>query len=435
MRILVVGSGGREHALVWKLSQSSKVDKIYCAPGNGGIAKIATCLPIKETEIDQLVHFAKENSIDLTVVGPESSLIAGIVDRFREEDLAIFGPNQQAARIEGSKHFAKDLMKKYRIPTADYQVFTDGQAAKEYVYQKGAPIVVKADGLASGKGVVVAHSIEEAIQAIEDAMENGVFGAAGRKLVIEEYLEGDELSLMAFVDGTTVRPMVLVQDHKPLYNGGKGPNTGGMGTYSPVPPYGKGVRELAMNEIIHLLVEGLAKEGIHYRGVLYAGLMMVQDRPYVIEFNARFGDPETQVVLPRLKTDLLDILLATANGELEQYQLEWDHRAAVCTILASGGYPSKYQVGYPITGLENVSDCFVFHAGTKEKAGRITTAGGRVLGVTALGEDLQQARQKVYNVIQQIHFENMYYRTDIAKSAASKQLTKDLGFLHQLAEA
>lgn len=422
MRILIIGAGGREHALVWKLSHSPNVEELYCAPGNGGIADMATCLPIKETEIDKLVEFAKAKAIDLTVVGPEVPLIAGIVDRFQSEGLVIFGPNQKAAQLEGSKQFAKDIMKRYQIPTAAYETFTDAEAAKAYVRHKGAPIVVKADGLAAGKGVIVAHSIEEAILAIEDCMEHAAFGEAGSKLVIEDFLEGTELSLMAFVDGTVIRPMVLAQDHKPVFNGGKGPNTGGMGTYSPVPPYGEETRERAMKEILTPMVQALQAEGIHYQGVLYAGLMMVEEQPYVIEFNARFGDPETQVVLPRLENDLAEVLYAVATGKLESISLDWKEDAAVCVILASGGYPGSYQTGYPITGISSSQvESMLFHSGTKQIAGETQTAGGRVLGVTAIGKDLIEAREQAYQTVQQIQFQDMHYRTDIALQAANHQ--------------
>ncbi|MBA4495481.1 phosphoribosylamine--glycine ligase [Paenactinomyces guangxiensis] len=418
MRILVIGNGGREHALVWKLAQSEKVTKIYCVPGNGGIESLAACVSLSVTDLDGLVRFAKEAGIDLTVVGPEVPLLEGIVDRFEAEGLRIFGPRKAAAQIEGSKRFAKELMVQYGIPTARFRSFTDAEQAKKYVREQGAPIVVKADGLAAGKGVVVAHSVEQAEQAIAQAMEKQVFGDAGKEVVIEEFLNGQEISLMAFLDGKTLQPMVAAQDHKPVYDHDQGPNTGGMGACSPVPQIPQHVIDQAIQTILLPTAEAFREEGIEYRGVLYAGLMVTPEGPKVIEFNARFGDPETQVVLPRLKTDLIDILLSVIGGRLADQKIEWNEEAAVCVVMAAGGYPGSYEKGKVIVGLpRDTRDQVVFHAGTKKADGQITTAGGRVLGVTALGSGIAEAREKAYQLVQQISFAQAHYRTDIAAKA------------------
>ncbi|TCS92790.1 phosphoribosylamine--glycine ligase [Hazenella coriacea] len=418
MRILVVGSGGREHAIIWKLSQSKKVSTIFCAPGNGGIRQLATCVPIEATDLEGLVSFAKEKKIDLTVVGPEIPLLEGIVDRFQQEGLAIFGPCKKAAQIEGSKRFAKEMMKKYKIPTAKFRSFTNPDKAKSYINKQGAPIVIKADGLAAGKGVVVAGTIEEAEEAISDAMEKQVFGDAGNTVVIEEFLQGQEISLMAFVDGSTYKPMVVAQDHKPAFDGDEGPNTGGMGTYSPVPQIPEAVVHEAIQTILEPMIHAFQQEKIHYQGILYVGLMVTSDGPKVIEFNARFGDPETQVVLPRLQTDLLEILLAVTEGRLDEQEVHWVEEAAVCVVMASGGYPGAYESGYIISGLPRKrKDSVCFHAGTKKEGSNILTAGGRVLAVTGLGQDLMEAREKAYQLVKQIHFSHVYYRTDIGLKA------------------
>lgn len=419
LRVLIIGSGGREHALLWKVSQSPQVKEIFVAPGNAGMASLATLVPISAENLDGLLQFALDQKMDLTIVGPEVPLLHGIVDQFQQAGLAIFGPNGQAAQIEGSKRFAKDLMKKYGIPTAGYQTFTDANEAKAYVRQVGAPIVIKADGLAAGKGVVVASTLEEAEQAITDAMEQKVFGSAGDLVVVEEYLTGQELSLMAFVDGTTVVPMVPAQDHKPAYDGDQGPNTGGMGTYSPVPQFTDDVLSTAVTTILEPMVQAFQQEGIDYRGVLYAGLMITADGPKVIEFNARFGDPETQVVLPRLTSDLVEIMLAVIEGHLHSNLVRWSELAAVCVVMAAGGYPGSYQKGLAITGLLNQfeKEKFVFHAGTKLEDSQLVTAGGRVLGVTALGEDLRVAQKNAYELVKQIHFSGVHYRKDIAEKA------------------
>lgn len=418
MKVLVVGSGGREHAIIWKLSQSPKVEKIYAAPGNGGIQGLAECVEIAATDLDGLLHFAQENQIDMTVVGPEVPLLLGIVDRFTEAGLSVFGPNQKAAKIEGSKRFAKELMKKYQIPTADFCAFTDPADAKEYIRKQGAPIVVKADGLAAGKGVIVAHTVAEAEKAVAEAMENKVFGEAGNEVVIEQFLSGQEVTLMAFMDGKTVKPMVVSQDHKPVFDGDQGPNTGGMGAYSPVPQTPENVIDEAVQTILLPTAKAFRQEGIEYKGVLYAGLMITECGPKVIEFNARFGDPETQAVIPRLETDLVEIMEAVINGELSKQEILWSDQATVCIILASGGYPGTYDKGFPIQGL-TVPDhnSMVFHAGTVQKEENWMTAGGRVLGVTARGEDIAEARKRAYQRVKNITFEKAHYRKDIADKA------------------
>lgn len=418
MKILVIGNGGREHALLLALAKSSRVSKLYCAPGNAGTAQLAENVAIDVTDIDQLVAFAMEQAIDLTVVGPELPLLAGIVDRFEQHNLAIFGPRQAAALIEGSKTFAKELMQKYNIPTAAYRVFTNSNDALAYVREQGAPIVIKADGLAAGKGVVVAQTVAEAEQAIIGAMEQKVFGEAGKQVVIEECLVGQEVSLMAFVSGSDFVPMVISQDHKPVYDGDQGPNTGGMGAYSPVPQIADTTVEQAISTIIEPMVQAFQQEGIDYRGVLYAGLMITADGPKVIEFNARFGDPETQVVLPRLKTDLVDVLLAVVEGRLNELQIQWDERAAVCVVMTAPGYPGSYPKGASITfPAQLAEDTAIVHAGTKEQAGEIVTAGGRVLGVTALAETIADSQQRAYQLVEQIQFEGAHYRKDIAAKA------------------
>ncbi len=418
MRILVVGRGGREHALIWKLKQSPRVSQIYAAPGNAGISKLATCVDIEEKDIASLVQFAKKKQIDLTVVGPEEPLLMGLVDQFQEHDLPVYGPTQAAARIEGSKRFAKALMEKYQIPTARYQAFDQADEAIAYVRKKGAPIVVKADGLAAGKGVILAETLEQAEAAINRCMKERAFGDAGREVVIEEYLYGQEISLMAFVDGKVVRPMVIAQDHKPVFDGDEGPNTGGMGAYSPVPQIEEEMIQRGIEEILIPMANALVEEGIHYQGVLYAGLMITSEGPKVIEFNARFGDPETQVVLPRLKSDLLDILLATLEGELSKVEIHWKHEAAVCVVMASEGYPRAYQTGFPITGLPEATESVIpFHAGTRHEGETVVTNGGRVLGITGLGKDLIEARAITYEAIDKIMFSGAHYRKDIASKA------------------
>jgi phosphoribosylamine--glycine ligase len=418
MRILVIGNGGREHAIIAKLAQSDRVSKIYCAPGNAGTALLAENVSIGVSEQENLAQFAMEHSVDLTVVGPEVPLLEGMVDRFEKLNLPIFGPNKAAATIEGSKTFAKEMMQKYNIPTSKYQVFTDSQEALAYVRDQGAPIVIKADGLAAGKGVVVAQTVEEAEQAIIESMDKKIFGDAGDQVVIEECLFGQEVSLMAFVDGKNVSPMVISQDHKPVFDGDKGPNTGGMGTYSPVPQIADETIQQAIDTIIYPMVDAFHQEGIYYKGVLYAGLMITEDGPKVIEFNARFGDPETQVVLPRLKTDLVDVLLAVVEGRLGELEIQWSDQAAVCVVMTSPGYPGSYPNGLVIQFPEQVEPgTFVIHAGTKEQDGEIVTAGGRVLGVTALGDTIEDSQRKAYETVKQIQFDGAHYRKDIASKA------------------
>jgi phosphoribosylamine---glycine ligase len=420
MKVLVIGSGGREHTIIWKLKQSSKVEKIYCAPGNAGIADIAECVDIKSYDINALLEFAKQNMIDLTIVGPERPLVEGIVDEFQKAGLKVFGPSKKAAQLEGSKAFAKKLMKKYKIPTASYQTFTDLKTAKEHIFMSKFPVVIKADGLAAGKGVTVATSLVEAIRALEDAMEKNVFGEAGGTVVIEDCLVGEEASILAFVDGKNYKIMVSSQDHKQIFDGDKGPNTGGMGTYSPAPVVTPSIMNQVDESVIKPMVAGMAKDGNPYQGILYAGLMITADGPKVIEFNCRFGDPETQVVLPRMKSDLLDAFMACVDGTVDQLDLSWHDEAAVCVVLSAEGYPGSYEKGKEIKGLEEFKDkedLFVFQAGTINEEGSIKTAGGRVLSVTALGEDIKGAIKKVYNNINKIQFEGMYYRKDIGKKA------------------
>lgn len=417
MRILIVGSGGREHAIAWALSKSDKVERLYCAPGNAGIAELAECVPISEDQFEPLTKFAKEQEIDLVVVGPEAPLFAGLVDVLEEAGLKAFGPRRNAAIIEGSKVFTKQLMRKYNIPTAAYESFDNYEEALAYLRKQRAPIVVKADGLAAGKGVTVAATLEEAERALREIMVDKVFGEAGAQVVIEEFLSGQEMSILAFVDGETVRPMVPSQDHKPVYDGDKGPNTGGMGTYSPVPHIPQSVVDEAIGTILIPAARAMVREGRPFRGVLYAGLMITEQGPKTVEFNCRFGDPETQVVLPRLKTDLTDIFMATVNGKLQEIEIEWSDEAAVCVVLASGGYPGPYEKGKPITGLDQVEQSVVFHAGTKLADGRIVTNGGRLLGVTALAKDIAEARARAYADIEKIRYEGKHYRTDIALKA------------------
>lgn len=416
MRVLVVGGGGREHALVWKISQSPRVEKIFCAPGNAGIAQLAHCVDIAADNLDGLLEFALKEQIDLTMVGPEVPLALGIVDKFTEKGLKIFGPSQKAAEIEGSKAFAKELMARYNIPTARYQVFTDGKKAKEYVRSLGVPCVVKADGLAAGKGVIVCAQLEEALQAVDEILLDNKFGSAGNKVVIEEFLEGQEVSMLAFTDGETIVPMVSAQDHKRAFDNDQGPNTGGMGAYSPAPIYTPDIHQFVQKNVLEATVKAMATENRPFKGVLYAGLMLTANGPKVLEFNARFGDPETQVVLPRLKTDLVAILEAVVNNQLDSIDIKWQKEAAVCVVLASGGYPGNYEKGKLITGFTDVpEDIQVFHAGTKMQNGQVVTNGGRVLGVTALGKDLREAISKVYTGVSSINFEGMHYRQDIGQ--------------------
>jgi len=416
MKVLVVGGGGREHALVWKLAQSPDVTKLYCAPGNGGIGEIAELVPLGAMDVDGIVNFSKAHQIDLVVVAPDDPLAIGMVDALETAGIKAFGPRKNAAVIEASKVFAKELMKKYRIPTADYRVFDNSRDAMEYVSQAELPLVVKADGLALGKGVLICHTRDEAIQAIRSIMEDKKFGSAGQRIVVEEFLTGPEVSVLAFTDGRTIKPMVSVQDHKRAFDQDKGPNTGGMGTFSPSRVYTEDIARECMETIFRPTVEAMNQEGRTFKGVLYFGLMLTEKGPRVLEYNARFGDPETQVVMPRLKTDLLKIMQAVVNEELDRIDIEWHEDAAVCVVMASGGYPEAYEKGFEITGLDQVanqSDIMVFHAGTKKEGEKFLTNGGRVLGVTARGSDLEEARRKAYDAVSRIHFKNAHYRRDI----------------------
>ncbi len=423
MKVLVIGGGGREHAIVWKLAQSNKVEKIYCSPGNAGISELAECIDISPNDHEGLVNFAKYEWIDMTIVGPEDPLSKGIVDAFEKNGLKIMGPSKAAAEIEASKVFAKEFMKKYNIPTAEYRVFTSYIHAEEYVRMKGAPIVIKADGLAAGKGVIVAKTVDEAIDALKKIMKEKAFGDAGERVVVEECLTGEEASYLVFTDGETILPMASSQDHKRVFDNDEGPNTGGMGAYSPAPVVSPDVEEKIMEKVMKPAIRGLKKEGRQYKGVLYAGLMIKDGQPYVLEFNCRFGDPETQPLLTRLNTDLLEIAIAIAEGKLSSMMLEWKPEASVCVVAASGGYPGSYEKGKPIKGLDKVKeikDVVVFHAGTSFKDGQIVTSGGRVLGLTALGADIKEARDRAYQAIKLIEFDGMHYRKDIALKALKR---------------
>lgn len=419
MKVLIVGSGGREHAIAWKVAQSPRVDKIYCAPGNAGIEEFAECVPIGAMEFDKLVTFAKEKEIDLTVIGMDDPLVGGVVDAFEAEGLRVFGPRKNAAILEGSKAFSKDLMKKYNIPTAAYENFTDPQAALAYLETAKFPIVLKADGLALGKGVLICNTLEEAKDGVKEIMEDKKFGSAGNAMVIEEFMTGREVSVLSYVDGKTIKPMTSAQDHKRAMDGDQGLNTGGMGTFSPSPFYTPEVDEFCRKYIYQTTVDAMAAEGREFKGIIFFGLMLTEDGPKVLEYNARFGDPEAQVVLPRMKTDIIEVFEACIDGTLDQVDLQFEDNAAVCVVLASDGYPVSYKKGFPIRGLENFKDrdgYYVFHAGTAKKDGRIVTNGGRVLGVVAKGDDLKKARANAYEAIKLVEFENKYYRHDIGKA-------------------
>ena len=423
MKVLVVGGGGREHALVWKISQSPKVTRIYAAPGNAGIAGLAECAPIKADDIPGLLAFAKTKAIDLTVVGPEGPLSMGIVDEFTRAGLRVFGPSRKAAELEASKRFSKDLMKEYCIPTAEYEVFTDKSAAAAYVHKKGAPIVVKADGLAAGKGVVVAETVEEALRALDLIMTEKAYGTAGDRVVIEECLRGEEASFMAFSDGRTVVPMASSQDHKRVFDADKGPNTGGMGAYSPAPIVTPQLERKVMDTIMIPTVRAMEREGRFFKGVLYAGLMIHNGEAKVLEFNARFGDPETQPVMARLDTDLVEIIEAILDERLAALTIRWKTESAVCIVMASGGYPGNYEKGREISGLDKaaaIKDVMVFHSGTAMKNGSFVTDGGRVLGVTGLGSTVAVAIQNAYQGAREIRFEGAHYRGDIGARALEK---------------
>ena len=427
MKILVIGSGGREHALVWKIRQSPKVEKIYCAPGNGGIGEIAELVAIGPEQIEALAGFVKREKIDFTVVGPELPLTLGIADLFEERGLKIFGPNRAAARLEGSKAFAKEILKESHIPTGRFETFSDALSAKKYLSQMSPPYVVKADGLAAGKGVLICASRKEAEAAIDEILVRKVFGSAGDKLVIEEFLEGEEASFMVLTDGEQILSLASAQDHKRVFDGDQGPNTGGMGAYSPAPVVTADLHRRILEEIFRPLLSGLKKRGICYRGILYAGLMINGQGPKVLEFNARFGNPECQPIMMRLKSDLVPLLQATIEGRLDQVKAEWREDAAVCVVLSAQGYPGCYEKGKKISGLENLKDWqkgSVFHAGTVKKDGDWLTLGGRVLGVTALGKNIGAAVKAAYWAVGQIHWEGMHYRTDIAQRALEREKGK-----------
>ena len=425
MKILLIGGGGREHALAWKLAQSPKVENILAAPGNPGIAELpkCECVALNLDDLEKVADFAEDNGIDLTVVGPEATLVAGIADVFKRRGLPVFGPSKAAAQLEGSKAFSKELMAKYDIPTAFFKVCEDIETAKAYVEEKGAPIVVKADGLAAGKGVVVAMTKEEALAAIDDMMGDQIFGNAGARVVLEEFMEGEEASLLAFTDGKTVVPMIAAQDHKRIFDNDEGPNTGGMGTYAPAPVMTDVLRLKATERVLKPVVAAMAEEGTPYQGCLYAGLMINGDSVKVVEFNCRFGDPETQVILPLLDGDLADIMLACATGTLDEVEVAWHDKAAVCVVMASGGYPGKYENGKEITGLAEANDdeaTVVFHAGTKAVDGKIVTAGGRVLGVTSVDKNIRDARDRAYAAVEKVKFDQVFYRKDIAWRALKR---------------
>lgn len=420
MNILVVGSGGREHAIVWKIAKSRRIKKIFCAPGNPGIAQLAECVNIKADDINGLLEFAIKEKIYLTIVGPELPLTLGIVDRFEDKGLKIFGPSKKAAELEGSKVFAKDLMQKYEVPTADYKVFKNPKEAKEYVKGHSLPLVVKADGLAAGKGVVICKTEEEALDAIKLIMEKKAFGKAGERVIVEEFLNGQEASFLALTDGKTVLPLPSCQDHKAIFDGDKGPNTGGMGAYSPTPLITAKLKQEIMNSIMIPTVKAMEKEGRPYKGVLYAGLMITKDGPKVLEYNCRFGDPETQPIMMRLRNDIIDVLLATVDGRLSKIKLNCDNRVALCVVMTSKGYPGTYEKEKEIKGVEDASklkDVVVFHAGTAANGDKLVTSGGRVLGVTAMGVGIKRAINKAYAAVSRIKWDGVHYRKDIGEKA------------------
>ena len=416
MQVLVIGNGGREHALVWKIKQSPKVKAIFCAPGNAGTSEIAENVPIAADDIEGLLQFALNKGIELTIVGPEQPLVMGIVDQFNEKGLRIFGPNAHAAELEGSKSFSKNIMNKYGLPTAEYKNFTSSEEAEEYVNDKSCPLVVKADGLAAGKGVLLCRTTEEALIAVNTIMKNRSFGSAGDQIVIEEFLEGQEISVLAFSDGKTVLLMDSAQDHKAAFDGDTGPNTGGMGAYSPAPVFTEVMQQKVRDKIMLPMVRAMKQEGRPYKGILYAGLMLTKTGPQILEFNARFGDPETQPLLVRMDSDIIPIFEACIDGTLDQCQLNWKNKSSVCVVMAAAGYPNSYEKGKLISGLKNansIPEVVVFHAGTKKKDGKIVTNGGRVLGVTATGENTSSAIERAYEAVNQITWEGIHYRKDI----------------------
>ena len=419
MKILIVGSGGREHAIAMSVKKSPRADKIYCAPGNAGIAQIAECVPIGAMEFDKLADFAKEKQIDLAIVGMDDPLVGGLTDVLESAGVRVFGPRKNAAILEGSKAFSKDLMKKYEIPTAAYENFDSAEAALAYLETASMPIVLKADGLALGKGVLICKTLEEAKAGVKTIMQDKQFGEAGNRLVIEEFMTGREVSVLSFVDGKTIKTMTSAQDHKRAQDGDQGLNTGGMGTFSPSPFYTKEVDEFCKKYIYQPTVDAMAAEGRPFKGIIFFGLMLTEKGPRVLEYNARFGDPEAQVVLPRMKNDIIDVMEACIDGKLDAIDLQFEENAAVCVVLASGGYPVSYEKGYPISGLdafEGKEDYFCFHAGTKLSDGKIVTNGGRVLGITATGKDLKEARAKAYEAVKWVSFEKQYMRNDIGKA-------------------
>ncbi len=426
MNILVIGSGGREHALCWKIKQSLKVKKLYCAPGNGGIAQLAECVPIAAEDIDALLEFALSKKIDLTVVGPEVSLVKGIVDVFVQKGLKIFGPSKEASQLEGSKVFSKEFLHRRNIPTAIYKVFDRASEAMDFLNKAQFPLVVKADGIAAGKGVYVCQNLKEAQIAIDDIMVQKIFGEAGDRIVIEECLMGQEASVLAICDGKHFFVLPSAQDHKRIFDEDVGPNTGGMGSYSPAPVVTQKLLDAIITRIIEPAVRGMYQEGIPFKGVLYAGVMLTQDGPFVLEFNTRFGDPETQSILPRLKSDLVEIMIAACDGRLNEIKVQWDSRSCICVAIVSGGYPGKYSNGYQIKGLDEITDVdtIVFHAGTKNDGGIIVTAGGRVLGITSLGNSLEKAITKAYDAVDKIQFDHMFFRRDIGQKALNLAKSK-----------
>lgn len=423
MKILVVGGGGREHALCWKIRQSPLVEALYCAPGNPGIAQLAQCVQIAAEDIDALLDFALAEKIDLTVVGPEVPLTLGIVDRFQSAGLDIFGPNRVAAQIEGSKSFSKDLMARHGIPTAAYRCFSTHAEAVAYIREQGAPIVIKADGLAAGKGVVVAMNEEQAIKAVDEIMRDQIFGQAGARVVIEEFMDGEEASFFAFTDGKNILPLASSQDHKRVFDGDEGPNTGGMGAYSPAPVVTAALHDEIVETIVKPTIAGMARDGHPYAGILYVGLMIKNHQPRVVEYNARFGDPEAQPLLMRMKSDIVPLLHACAKGQLDQTRIQWHDKAAVCVVMASGGYPGTFATGLPISGLEQaatIDDLMVFHAGTGAENGRVVNKGGRVLGVTGLGDSVALAIEKAYSGVARIDWKDVHYRKDIGRKALNR---------------
>ena len=416
MKVMIVGGGGREHAIAWKFRQSPRVTDLHCAPGNAGIASLATCVPIKATDLDAIVDYCLKERFDLVFVAPDDPLAMGLVDVLTEAGIRTFGPTRAAAQIEASKAFAKDLMRRYQIPTADYAVFDAVEPALAYLSTHDMPIVIKADGLALGKGVIIAQTIQDAEHAVRDMLEGNAFGAAGSRVVIESFLTGPELTVLAFSDGQTVVPMISSRDHKRAFDHDQGPNTGGMGTIAPGADLSAAEQEELMRTIYQPTIQAMADEGRPFKGVIYFGLMLTPKGPKVIEYNARFGDPEAQVVLPLLKSDLLEICEAVIDGRLDQLDIQWLDRCACCVVMASGGYPGQYQTGYPIKGLDQVQDSLVFHAGTRKDEASVVTAGGRILGVTALADTLDEAIEKAYRDVARITFQNAHYRKDIGRT-------------------